>query len=275
MVRAQMLRRSLVAGCAALSLVLVATSASATERRFAFTYETGVLQPGEAELEPWTTFRLGRDRYYSRIDNRLEFELGLSERLQTSLYWNFNTLAADEEDPSTGQVTRRSDFEFTSVSSEWKYKLTDPVADALGSALYVEAGLGPVQAESEAKLRFDKQLGKWLVAGNAVFEHEWAFAVTGETAREIELEVPLGAAYFISPSFTAGVEVVSAAGLVGGELESLAFYAGPTIGASYDAWWLTFAVSPQIYSPKNEADDSFDLQHGEHLRARVIMGFHL
>jgi hypothetical protein len=270
-----MFRRSLLAGCTALSWLLVAPTASATERRFAFTYETGVLQPGEAELEPWTTFRVGRERYYSRIDNRLEFELGLTERLQTSLYWNFNTLAADEEDPATGQVTRRSDFEFTSVSSEWKYKLSDPVADALGSALYLEAGLGPVQAEIEAKLLLDKQVGKWLLATNAVFEHEWGFAVTGETEREIELELPLAAAYFLTPSFTAGVEVVPVAEIKGGELEMVDFYAGPTVSASYAAWWLAFAVLPQVFSAKNEEDETLDLEDGEHLRARVIMGFHL
>lgn len=275
MVRPTMLRRSCLASALALALVHLTTPASATERRFAFTYESGVLLPGEAELEPWTTFRVGRDDYYSRIDKRLEFELGLTDRLQTALYWNFTTLAADEEDAATGSVTRDYSFEFTTVASEWKYKLTDPVADALGSALYLEGALGPVEAALEAKLIVDKQVGRFLLAGNAVFEHEWEFAEPGETEREIELELPLAAGYYVTPSFTAGVEVVPMAELSDGELETVMIYAGPTISAAYDSWWLTLAALPQVFSPKNEADDSLDLEHGEHLRARLLLGFHL
>src|SRR5262245_18823660 len=103
--------------CAALALTRVA---GATERHFPFTYETGVLGPGQAELEPWTTFRVGREHYYSRIDQRLEFEFGLVDRLQTSLYWNFERTTADERDPATGALVRSSEFTLASVSSEWK-----------------------------------------------------------------------------------------------------------------------------------------------------------
>jgi hypothetical protein len=270
-----MLRGHLLAIVVGLGLSAFALPASATERHFAFTYETGVLQPGEAEFEPWTTFRVGRERYYSRVDNRLEFELGLTERLQTALYWNFSTRAADSEDLGTGQVTRDYSFDFATVASEWKYKLSDPVADALGSALYVEGALGPVEAGIEAKLLLDKQLGKWLLATNLVFEHEWEFAVPGRTVREIELELPLAIAYFVSPSFSAGLELVPTAEIYDGELETIAFYAGPSIGAAYDSWWLSLALLPQVFSPKNLSDETFDLDHGEHLRARLLLGFHL
>jgi hypothetical protein len=270
-----MLRRSLFAAYLGLTVTLLAPVAGATERRFTFTYESGVLPAGAAEIEPWTTFRLGRENYYSRVDNRLEFELGLSERLQTSIYLNTTALAADVEDPVTGEETRVSDFEFTTVSSEWKYKLSDPVADSLGSALYLEGAYGPVEAAIEAKLIFDKQIGKWLLAGNAVFEHEWEFAEAGETERAIELELPLGVAYFVTPSFTAGLEVLPSGELVDGELETVQFYAGPTVAAAYDSWWLAFSVLPQVFSPKNEEDESLDLEDGEHLRARLLLGFHL
>src|SRR5262245_16740137 len=53
--------------------VLVLTSitpARANERHFAFTYESPTLPAGAVELEPWTTWRVGRDRYYSRFDHR-------------------------------------------------------------------------------------------------------------------------------------------------------------------------------------------------------------
>src|SRR5262245_17874991 len=135
-----------------LGALLVAASlgttslASATERHFTYTYESGVLLPGHVELEPWTTFRVGREDYYSAIDNRLELELGLTERLQTSLYWNTSAVAADVAD-ETGETVREHEFELTGISSEWKLKLTDPVADALGSALYLEGTYGNTEAE--------------------------------------------------------------------------------------------------------------------------------
>ncbi|HEX6764409.1 MAG TPA: hypothetical protein VF103_03005, partial [Polyangiaceae bacterium] len=91
-----------LASAAFAGALAVSGRAAATERHFAFTYETGVLGPGEAEIEPWTTFRVGREHYYSRIDNRLEFEFGVVKNLQTSLYWNFERVTADERDPVTG-----------------------------------------------------------------------------------------------------------------------------------------------------------------------------
>ena len=64
---------------AVLILTTSAVAASASERHFAYTYESAVLRPGAREIEPWSTFRLGRSDFYSRLDTRLEAELGLSE----------------------------------------------------------------------------------------------------------------------------------------------------------------------------------------------------
>src|SRR6478609_9931336 len=76
----------------------VSAPAGATDRHFTYTYESGVLAPVHVEVEPWTTFRIGREDFYSAIDNRLEFELGLTERLQTSLYFNTSATAQDVVD---------------------------------------------------------------------------------------------------------------------------------------------------------------------------------
>lgn len=69
--------------------------AAGSERRFAYTYESAVLGPEQIELEPWTTARIGRGDFYRRFDERLEFEIGLTERLQTSLYLNFTVLRSE------------------------------------------------------------------------------------------------------------------------------------------------------------------------------------
>src|SRR4051812_33373099 len=125
--------------------------ATANERHFTYTYESAVLPQGARELEVWTTARLGRDQYFARFDHRLEFEVGLTGRLQTSLYLNFSGETAE-----TAPGVRTSGMSYQGVSSEWKYKLLDPVADALGLALYGELLGSTDEFEFEGKVILDK-----------------------------------------------------------------------------------------------------------------------
>jgi hypothetical protein len=59
------------------------------------------------------------------MDNRLEFELGVADGLQTAWYFNWSSTTQDED----GVRVRESSFK--GVSNEWELKLSDPVADAL------------------------------------------------------------------------------------------------------------------------------------------------
>ncbi len=256
-----------------LACLASAAPARATDRRFAFTYETGVLGPGQAEIEPWTTFRLGREHYYSRIDQRLEFELGLVKNLQTALYWNFERITADERDPVTGELVRASEFTLASVSSEWKYKLSDPLADAFGSALYLEGSYGPDEAELEGKVLLDKQVGDFLGALNLVGEQEWEFSA-GETESEQKVTLNLAAGYFLTDALVLGVEVESASLIEEGDLESSVIYAGPSLAYASGRYWLAVGVTPQIFAPKSE-EGRLDVEYNEYVRARILLGFHL
>jgi hypothetical protein len=247
--------------------------AHATERHFTYTYESGVLAPGHVELEPWTTVRVGREDFYSRIENRLEFELGLSERLQTSLYLNTAATAQDSNDG--GVTTRQQSFELSGVSSEWKLKLSDPMANALGSALYLEGSYGNSEAELEAKVILDKRVGNLVLASNLVGELGWEFDHPGETEKEAGFELDLGAAYFITRSVTLGAELRPTALLAEGKLESVAFYGGPTLSTAYDGWWAALTVLPQLYSPKNEQGKKLDLERNERVQLRILLGMQL
>ena len=104
----------------------------------------------------WTTVRAGRRHFYSAFDQRLELELGLAPNQQTSLYGNFGASAEPLGGPTEAR-TRKEDFYLASISNEWKYRLSDPLADAVGSALYFEASFGPKEVELEGKLIIDKQ----------------------------------------------------------------------------------------------------------------------
>ncbi len=249
--------------CAGVGL---APPAHANDRHFTYAYETAVLAPGGRELEIWTTWRTGRDRYFSRFDHRLEFEVGLTERLQTALYLNFDASTAEDEFGA-----RVSSFDYGGVSSEWKYKLTDPVADPLGLAVYGEASATPDEYELEAKLLADEQLGAMLFAFNLVGEIEWELEAD-ETEREFVLSPVFGASYLLSASASIGIEVRNHNEFVSGEWEHSALHAGPVASYATETWWAAMTFLPQIADLKN---GGVDTEEHERFETRLLFGVHL
>jgi hypothetical protein len=268
-----------------LALILVAAqlvplAASANERRFTYTYESGTLPKGAREFEVWTTARLKREQFYARFDNRLEFEWGLTDTLMTALYLNTSAITARVGD------AYQSEYEFSSISSEWKWKLMDPVADPVGMALYAEFAGGPREAEVEAKLIFDKKIGDVLLATNLIGEYELEWEAPGEIVREIVAELVVGAAYYLTPKWTAGLELrvnnefereVEPNGEKEWEMEHSALFAGPTVGYAEESWWMTLTLLPQITALKKPegSSGSLDLQGYERFNARLLFSFHL
>jgi hypothetical protein len=108
------------------------TTAYGQDRLFTYTYQSNVLSKGQKELEIWNTLRSGRNDYYSRFDNRSEFEIGLGTRLQTAFYLNLTSITATNEVNSVKLLETEHEISF---SNEWKFKLMDPVADPIGLAL--------------------------------------------------------------------------------------------------------------------------------------------
>lgn len=257
----------LFAACAASLLVSsMAFSAHANDRHFAYNYETAVLAPGERELEVWTTWRSGRDTYYSRLDHRLEFEVGLTESLMTAFYLNFHGIT--EETP---EETLDSRFAYDGVSSEWKLKLSDPVADAIGSAAYLEASLGTNEYELEAKLLLDKRIGDLLLTLNLVGELEWEVE-KDHTERALVLQPLFGAAYLFSPAFSAGLEARDKNVIEDGKLERSVLQVGPAFAFSAKTWWATATFLPQLLDLKTGAQN---LTAGERYEARLLFSMHL
>jgi hypothetical protein len=257
------MKRVLQAG---LALALAASPAAATERHFTYTYESGVLSPGLRELEPWSTFRLGKSGFYSAFDTRVEAELGLTDRLQTSLYLNASSVT---EDTPGG---RASSTELEGISSEWKLKLSDPVADRAGSALYAEVSAGPSDFELEGKLILDKRAGRLLGALNLVAEHEWEFDAPA-TERETALEVDAAACWFLTPNLTAGLELRSHTVLPpGDEKTRSALFLGPTVSYARQRWWVAASVLPQVRALAGASDGHLDLVEHERVLVRVIFG---
>jgi hypothetical protein len=251
----------------------------ATERAFVYTQESRVLSPGASEVEPWTTFRLGRERYFSRLDARLELEHGLLPGLQAALYWNFFTQSQDVvQDPLTGEIERVSQSDFSSASLELKYQLSDPRADLLGSALYLESTLGPRETELEGKLIADLYVGKLLLAANLGAEYELE-PIRNEEGTELEaaltLEPALGAAFLLPRGFSLGLELRAPLGLTGDEKSSTLF-GGPVVGWVDRGFWASLGVQPQLVALSESSPHSpLDLSHHERLQVRLIAGWML
>ncbi|HKY38273.1 MAG TPA: hypothetical protein VJN18_20160 [Polyangiaceae bacterium] len=257
--------------------VLSASSAAAVERAFVYTEESWVLSPEASQLAPWTTFRLGRQRYFSRMDARLELEHGLLPRLQAALYWNFSTQSQDVvQDPLTGEIERVSESEFSGASFELKFQLSDPSTDLLGTALYLESTLGPRETEIEGKLIADLHLGKLLLAANLAAEYELT-PIRNDEGTELEtalaLESALGAAFLLPRGFSLGLELRAPLGLTGDEKSSTLF-GGPVVGWVDRGFWASLGVQPQLVALSGSSPDGhLDLTRHERLEVRLIAGW--
>lgn len=249
--------------------LMVSCLVSANERHFTYTYETATLPAGAIELEPWVTMRMFRDDYYVRFDQRLEFEVGITDTVQSALYLNMSGIAAEQGD----QLSKV--FKYRGMAWETKWKLQDPVADPVGVGLYFELGLQPHELELETKLLLDKRIGKFLFAFNLVGEIE-AERDNGEFEKKTVLELDFGLAYFLTPQFTLGIEIRNLNELKGFDTyEQSVIYAGLTMSYAAKRWWLALTVLPQVASFGGDNDELLELQGHERLETRLILGMHL
>ena len=264
----------LIVACAVFGSALCGVrSAAASERHFGFSYESTLLRPGQAELQPWSTLRLGRVDYYNRIDARLGFELGLLKNLQAALLWDASSTTEDIRLPGAAVKSRLSDTELDSLSLQLKYKFSDPVADALGSALFVEGSSGPLQASFEARLILDKQLGSFLFDANLVGGGVELWELRSNSLASFG--ATLAAGYFVTPNVITSLEVRNENSVSTG-LDRSVLYLGPSVSFSSTRYWVTLAVQPQLVAFKGAtAGHDLDLNQNEYLQSRILLGFAL
>jgi hypothetical protein len=259
-----------------LILFTVVPYASANERRFAYTYETSVLLPGVREIEVWNTYRTGKSYFFRQIDQRVEYEFGVSKDLMSAFYLNYSMKTEDSNgDAPGGNLT--SSFEL-GFSNEWKYKLSDRVADPLGIGLYGEFSLIPGEVELEGKILFDKEFNGFLFAFNGVVEHEWESTLVNGVStalKMLKVEFDFGAAYFPSAAFSIGLEVRNHNDIVSGTWEHSALFAGPVLSYTAEKWWATVTLLPQLASFKGATDGNLVLDEHEKIETRMLFSFQL
>jgi hypothetical protein len=252
---------------AALLALGLPAQAWASDRPLTHTYLSDTLAPGRFELEPWVTVRAGKDRFYVGQDYRLELEAGIVDGFQLAAYLNAGLVSADLGDGVVG--TR---FEFRGGSLEGKWKLLDASADPVGLALYLEPSVGPGEAELEARVIVDKQLGDLVLAANVVGEYEFEWG-DGALEREFKLEVDLGASYQVASWLAVGLELKNEnVSPVGAGWKYSALYAGPVVSARWKGGWAALSLLPQLFALRGPSPD---LDEHERIEARLLVGFHL
>jgi Family of unknown function (DUF6662) len=256
--------------CAAL-----ASSASATERFFTYSYEPETMPKGAMEYEQWVTLRAGRNKTvgqenYNKWEIREELEYGVTDNYTVSLY--LNQSSESFRDPLSGE--NHSDFRFDGISIENRYQVLNPADHAVGLALYLEPRYAGDEAELEEKIILGQRHGDWKWALNLTHATEWEdnFHET-----EGELEVSFGLTRNIGKNWSIGFEARDHNELPEyKEWENTALFIGPVVTYRQEKWWATLTVMPQVlgvnFSENVDQDHHFELEGHERVNARLIVG---
>ena len=251
---------------AALAGLALAPAAHATEQIFTHTYLSETNPAGGKELEQQTTYSDGKSQgTYRLFQSRTEFEYGLTDRWQISLYANAYSVSAQNNNsfasrnnftvgpgdgdevsgggpatigsyvPSSDRLAipsaryHKSDFE--SVSVESIYAFTSPYKSPVGLSGYVEVTGGPKTSELELKLLAQKNLfdDDLIIAGSIALEFE-RNRFTGIAEKETELVFSGGASYRVARGWRLALEVRNERGYEGG-------YSLSNGKRDYSAWY--------------------------------------
>jgi len=229
-----------------------------TEHHFTFTYEVTTADKGELELENWVTWKLQRGRDGAanthEFDFRHEFEYGITDRLQASLYladWHINDHPGGDDR-----------VHYDGAALEVIYRLSSPVTDFLGTAVYGEIRGGPDLVELEGKFLLQKNFGKWITAYNAALEGSWVGEHLEE--REGEFAQTVALSYEINPRFTVGAEALHEIDIPNWDkAEKSVVWAGPNASVRVGHWYVTVTALARLSDNRDEP----------HVQTRLITGF--
>ena len=255
--------------------LMISMSAFAQDRYFGQTYTSNVLPKGGVDLEVWHTSRMGRSTgFYHGMDQRLELEFGLGNKLQTAFYFNKFTKMTSN---SLNEIETKSEIGF---SNEWKYLLSRPTSK-VGVALYGEFGVKGDELEWEGKLIIDRAFGKNLFAFNLVGEVEQEFEFeNGKFKLETEktpVELDFGYMRFVHPNLGLGVELRNNNSISKGKWENSVLFAGPTVNYRNDRWFIVANFLPQVRNLRRSSASPAKQEYNdrEKVEARILLGISL
>lgn len=240
----------------------------ADRKYFTRSYLANTLPQRAMEMEIWNTMRIGKtEGYYYRMQPRFELEYGATDRLTTSLYFNFDQRTAD------GNSFSSKPLEFSSTSLELRYRLTNPDEYFVDPALYFEFSYGGAELEYEPKIILSKRFGDFISAVNFTAEiernvieseHESKFELTGGIAYDISNNIALGLEFRNHRNFSDIFE----------KEKNQATFIGPTLNIQTEELYFTINFLKQI-SGAPSTKNNLDLNGHENFEIRTILGINL
>ena len=267
-------------------LVLAMTSAPslfADENLFGYTYGSETLPKGRSEFYTWQTFRLGKESGdYLGWDQKYEYEWGITDRLQASVYANFNYV----DIKGVPGFEDRSDMGFQGLQVALKYNVLSPFKDPIGLALYIEPGYvardrgtgGDMDGfELETMIILQKNfLDDTLMWYTNIFgEFAWE-KIEGEYGHGWGPTVFSGLTYRFAPNWFAGVEGhwdSDFDGFQAHDFQHYDLFLGPVIHYANQSWWATLSVQFNTESGANTPGSSLNLDDHERMEVRLKLGF--
>jgi hypothetical protein len=226
-------------------------------RHFTYIYEAVTSAPGSLDIENWVTWsRTSNPQRIDEVDFRHEFEFGITDKFQASLYVADWFYAADPE---------HSGFTYSDSALELIYNFTNPVIDPVGLSIYQEYRVGDRLVEWESKIIAQKNYGRLILAYNATLEAVWEGERLHE--REGELQQALGASYELSPRISVGLELLHEFVFPNWRDEEKIrnVFVGPNVSFRHQSWFVTVTALAQATDTPDEAD----------FQVRTIFGFGL
>jgi hypothetical protein len=259
----------------AAGLAFLTAQVWAGETMFGYLYTTDTTPAGHWEYEQSQTLRWGKVKGdYTAVDLRNEFEYGVTDKFQASVYINSSYIRTrdsyDMEMPDM-PVTDKDAFNVNGTSIELIYRLLSPYTDGFGLALYAEPELsvrnketGDDRIERALEFRIILQKNffddKLIVAANLMTEPEWEKDNEGVVQKELWGELTLGATYRVAPKWYAGFEFrnhMEWPDMNLGHQEHSAYFLGPSVHYGSQSFWAQLTVLPQIWGwPRDLGPDS-------------------
>lgn len=199
--------------------------------------------------------------------------MGLGKGVQTAFYINLSTRTFSPDDTLL--------FSSSSIgfSNEWKFKLSDAVANRIGSALYGEITFDGHEIELEGKIILDKKMDKNNFAFNLVGEMELEYEYEAEEGiieleKSTKMEMVFGYMRNVGKNSGIGLELRNKNNFKDGDIYTSPFFAGPVAHFSGKSWWLNVGVMPQLFNAKKiSGGGNLDLNNYEKVEGRMIVSF--
>jgi hypothetical protein len=235
----------------AASVVSITSAAKADDQPFLTIYTTDIDSQGERELEQFFIWKSGHaNAAFNEFESRSEFEYGITDNLQASIYLNYDW-ARERDHAPLGLAESDSNL---GVSGELIWRVMNVYYDPIGLALYFEPAVGTHERSFETKILMQKNFfnDTLRTALNVNLEDRWEHDPSGHWNEGSALEFNAGASYNITPVWSVGLEFDNERGFDGEVIGtderpvSNSFYLGPTIQHVGNPFTVTLGAQTQL-----------------------------